>query len=155
MLNHFDLSENEEKRMQTGQEILLPCWPAALSSPPPEATPSPCSCAGTTGQNEKQVRAGSKHKQASPPATARSKSSGAPVSTHQVVQRAAASSKHLGARAHVVDERVDEATLTAARGGEFCKIALHVYGNQQHVVRALSWRRHDPGHTCAESSRLL
>ena len=137
------------------QEILLPCWPATFSSPPPEATPSPCSCAGTTGQNEKQVRAGSKHKQASPPATARSKSSGAAVPTHQVVQRAAASSKHLGARAHVVDERVDEATLTAARGGEFCKIALHVYGNQQRVVRALNWRRHDPGHTCAESSRLL
>ena len=95
------------------------------------------------GKTRSKSEKGSKHKQALPPATARSKSFGAAVSTHQVVQRAAASLKCLGAQAQVVDERVDEATLTAARRDEFCKIALHVYDNQQPVVGALRCGRRE------------
>ena len=51
-----------------------------------------------------------------------SKSFGAAISMHWAVQRAVASSKCLGAREQVVDERVDEAALTAAREGDFTKL---------------------------------
>ena len=71
------------------------------------------------------------------PPTARSKSFGVAVSVHRVVQRAAASLICLGAREQVVDELIDGPALTAAREGGFCKISLHVYGNQQPVVHAL------------------
>ena len=71
------------------------------------------------------------------PPTTRSKSFGIAVSAHRVVQRAAPSLICLGAREQVVDELIDDPALTAAHGGGFCKIALHVYGNQRPVVRAL------------------
>ena len=75
------------------------------------------------------------------PPTARSKSFGITVSVHWVVQRAAASLICLGAREQVVDELIDGPSLTAAREGGFCKISLHVYGNQQPIVHALRWER--------------